>query len=266
MPSRIEGNIAMIIKTLSYASCVAVASCVMLVSAADEVSEKITTESREVKFDHEKALAELSARISEEMKSKKEWMYTDETGRPATRENLIYSLTKSFNAKGFSGEIFSALSVIDARGYKGDDIIDAIATCYNMAKSYFLKVRCIDTMFRLDEAKADAMARELWADQELGAGDPYDRLKDQLYLAEKLVYRNRKRLFAYPAIRQGLMTKVKHAARKAGEEAVMKKAEKVLELYRPYDGEAYNERGDKIDIEGLLAEAKAYWQKQAEEK
>lgn len=252
------------LKRLSYASCVAVASC-MLASAADEVSEKTTTESREVKFDHEKALAELSARISEEMKSETEWMYTDETGRPATRDNLIYSLTKSFNAKGFSGEIFSALSVIDACGYKGDDIIDAIATCYNTAKSYVFKARCIDTMFRLDEAKADAMARELWADQELGAWDPYGRLKDQLYLAETLVYRNRKRLFAYPTIRQGLMTKGK-SARKTAAEAVMKKAEKVLELYRPYDGEVYNEQGDKIDIEGLQAEVKAYWQKQAEEK
>ena len=50
--------------------------------------------------------------------------------------------------------------------------------------------------------------------------------------------------------------------RSAAVDAIRKKAEKVLELYRPYD----DEQGDKIDIEGLFAEVKAYWQKQAEEK
>ena len=161
-------------------------------------------------------------------------LYTMAAKRDAQRTNVLSSL-ESTNYL----EIVSALGVLAAERASSTNVAARVRDCYvrNVRnEDWFVRISCIRVL--------------LFADQSKGVGYAKDALKE-LPLEGKLglcIYLiGQGKLFGYPVLREGLLTTNVNTRRMTLQ---------LLESYRQYDGQVWNEAGDRINIEGLIQETR----------
>jgi hypothetical protein len=172
--------------------------------------------------------------LQAELQERREF-YTKVSGKQPTRENLINSL-KLQNASGLkAAEIVMAFDLLEMESNKDKALVPEIIKCYNNNSDWLIHVKCSEMLLDLDEKKGIELAKKI-------IDDPQLDLEAKLSMSRRLVKKGK--LFAYPVLREGLMTSNKWRHRMALE---------LLEEYRSYDGKVWDEKsGKKIDISQLL--------------
>jgi len=166
--------------------------------------------------------------------------YTDLTGKEPTRKNLLMSLTIQ-NAQGEKGgEVIAALQLLAHDKDETGNAAEAVLACYERnPTNWLVRAICARALVRLDKPKGVELSRKI-------LGDSKEGLDARLSVARDLVAEEV--LIGYPVLREGLITPNDYQRRK--------KALPLLDAFSAYDGAVYGERGEKIDIAALIAEAK----------
>lgn len=167
--------------------------------------------------------------------------YRDITKKEPTLQNLIKSIEIK-NPVGFeSAEIRYALDIFTLKGMKTKEIIDKVIQCYeNNLEDETIRLICAEYLVKLNVQKSRGIEF-----LKLMLIDDKVSLSMKILVAGTLVRNGN--LEGYSVIKNGLLELYP-----GGRQNAMW----LLKRFVPYDGKVYNEKGDKVDIKGLIESVK----------
>jgi hypothetical protein len=164
---------------------------------------------------------------------KLEMEYFDLTKKSPEYKNLINSIAiDDSDANSFS-EIATALELISFLDKTDKELVHNIVSCYERNTSPVIRLICIKALSRHDEKKSDQYARQFIA-------DPDSILDVKLLITENLLERGK--LFGYPVLQEGLASNKEH---------LRQLSERILNIFKEYDGKTYDESNRIIDIRSM---------------
>lgn len=167
-----------------------------------------------------------------------EGKYLNLTKNKPSKNNLIKSLKKMFDGKTINlyAETSCALQLAKFYASKDQDFAKAAKECFSLNQYWGIRIDCIEIIEMTDSKLADKLAKEMLE------SDTYPT-EAKLHIL-RLSF-NRNKLYAYPYLKEGLLS---------NKEFTVNFAKMLLNTAKKFDGKIYNEKGEKINIKKMLGE------------
>lgn len=170
-------------------------------------------------------------------------IYEEISGNKPTVNNMLKSI-ETEEGKNKSNEAWAALRVLTLMEPKTSEITEKVLKCSEAYKNdNIVELQCGEYLIKIEDKrnKGIEILRSL-------IRDPKAELSIKLHAATGLAKVGV--LDGYPLVREGL------ASNAITQIAHKRLAVYLLNRYIPYNGKTYNDKGDKIDIEGIISSFK----------